>query len=430
MPTTRLQKKEKGEGLLHGLVEQKRVRKSRSAGSSAASKPARSGGTKKGEGKQQEPDSPHVALANSLLQRGAGFQFTEPPEQVRPSRIIWGPREVPITQQSQLPDGWSVDEPDLNEADVDGQIERCKERIKEGIMPDFFKNRMTTFTAIKQEKMDMISSEPQGLGWEVVQRLDSLKKLERSLGDGDDNEDDLSNVKAIMTAYRSRKLTWDRDSVTYWSNGKLIAGPQKLNMQELYALSAKHGPKGFWVEGIDDCSPGPLYLFFSMNSCYNGLAMHTVYISLRNPTTQATNTMATTMTFDFLEDTGSSTMRIFSDDRFQIETLSGAPLPAVGQAIKQTAAGQIVVQNVILQANIMFNGQPLVPYWVDIQASVTPGRKGTSGDRLSGVWIQHLLFVLSMPDNTQRKHIGTDIGEMILNLPIPDYRNARPPRFV
>ncbi|OQE34566.1 hypothetical protein PENCOP_c017G02281 [Penicillium coprophilum] len=404
MPTTRLQKQEKGEELLHGIVEPKRVRKSKSAGSSAASKPARSGGTKKGQGKQQGPDLPHVALATSLLQRGANFQFTESLEQVRPSRIVWGPREVPITQQSQLPDGWSVDEPDLDEADVDGQIERCKERIREGIMPDLFKNRMTTFTAIKQQKMDMISSEPQGLGWEIVQRLDSLKKLERSLGDGDDNEDDLSNVKAIMTAYRSRKLTWDKDSVSYWSNGKLITGPQKLNMQELYSLSAKHGPRGFWVEGV--------------------------HISLRNPTTQATNTMATTMTFDFLEDTGSSTMRIFSDDRFQIETLSGAPLPAVGQAIKQTAAGQIVVQNVILQANIMFNGQPLIPYWVDIQASVTPGRKGTSGDRLSGVWIQHLLFVLSMPDNTRRKHIGTDIGEMILNLPIPDYRNARPPRFV
>jgi len=139
--------------------------------------------------------------------------------------------------------------------------------------------------------------------------------------------------------------------------------------------------------------------------------------------------MATTITFDFLEDTGSSSMRIFSDDRRNIELLSGAPLPILGQAIKQTAGGQMKVEDVILQANIIHNGQPLVPYWVDIKAAVTPGSKGPSGDRLSGVWIHHLLFVLSMPDNTKRKHIGTDIGEMLLNLPIPDYGNAVPPPF-
>ncbi|KAJ5813132.1 hypothetical protein N7447_010155 [Penicillium robsamsonii] len=246
MPTTRRQSQQTGANLLHGLVEEKRVRKSRPAGSSTASKPGKG---KKGRSKRPDPNLPHVALANSLLEREADFTFPEPSEQVRPGRRVWGPREVPITDQSQLPDGWSVDEPDLNEADVDGQIERCKERISEAIMPHFFQSRMETFTAIKQERMDMINSEPKGLSWEIVQRLDSLKKLERSLED-EDEDNNLSNVRALMTAYRSGKLIWDRESVSYWSNGGLIAGPKKLNIQELYSLSAKHGPTGFWVEGV------------------------------------------------------------------------------------------------------------------------------------------------------------------------------------
>ena len=96
----------------------------------------------------------------------------------------------------------------------------------------------------------MTNSEPEGLSWEIVQRLDCLKKLEGSLEEEEYNDDNLSNVKAIMNAYRSRKLNWDGDSVTYWSNGELITGPKKLDMEELYALNAKHGPKGFWVEGV------------------------------------------------------------------------------------------------------------------------------------------------------------------------------------
>ncbi|KAJ5497512.1 hypothetical protein N7463_009499 [Penicillium fimorum] len=404
MPTTRGQKQKTGANLLDGLVEEKRIRKSRPAGDRTASKPAPAKGKgKKGRAGNHDLNLPHVALAHSFLARGANFSFSEPSEQVRPSRKVWGPREVPIITQSELPDGWSVDEPDLNEADIDGQIERCKERISEGIMPDFFESRMETFMAIKKDRMDMINFERKGLSWEIVQRLDSLKKLEQILGRKDD-DDNLSNVKALMAAYRSGDLGWDRDLVSYWLNGKRLTGPKKLNIQELYSLSTEHGPKGFWVEGI--------------------------WISLRNPITQGTNTMATTMTFDFLEDTGASSMRIFNDDKNQIERLSGAHVPVVGQGMKQTASGPVPVQNVILQANVMYNGQSLLPYWVDIKASVTPGRRGPSGDRLAGVWIHHLLFILSMPDNTQRKHIGTDINEMILNLPIPDYKNARPPPFV
>jgi hypothetical protein len=141
--------------------------------------------------------------------------------------------------------------------------------------------------------------------------------------------------------------------------------------------------------------------------------------------------MQTTITLEFLMDTGASSMRIFDDDRDQIEMLSGAPVPIIGEAINQTASGLMRAQNVVLQVMIFQNDQPLLPHWVNVKAGVTAGRRGgPGGDRLSGVWIYHLLFVMSMPDNTGRTHIGTDIGEMLANLPIPDHKNAIPPPLV
>ncbi|KAJ5375952.1 hypothetical protein N7509_012838 [Penicillium cosmopolitanum] len=187
---------------------------------------------------------------------------------------------------------------------------------------------------------NMVKSEPHGLTWEVVQRLSCLKQLEESLGK-EDNDNNHSNVKSIIAAYRSKNLHWNENAVTYWSYGQLIAGPKKLDIQELYALSAKYGPKGFWVEGIDGFRPGHLYVFLTLNSRHNRFALQTVHITIRKPATQATSTMATTLNLDFLEDSGSSTMRIVDDDKNQLETLSGGTLPILGKAIKQTAMGQI-----------------------------------------------------------------------------------------
>jgi hypothetical protein len=133
--------------------------------------------------------------------------------------------------------------------------------------------------------------------------------------------------------------------------------------------------------------------------------------------------MQTTITLEFLMDTGASSMRIFDEDRDQIEMLSGAPVPIIGEAMNQTASGLMKAQNVVLQVMIFQNDQPLLPHWVNVKAGVTAGRRG-------GVWIYHLLFVMSMPDNTRRTHVGTDIGEMLANLPIPDYKNAIPPPLV
>lgn len=96
-------------------------------------------------------------------------------------------------------------------------------------------------------------AEPEGLSWEVVQRLDSLKKIQKSLEEHGDRNKNGPNVSALIAAYRSKELEWfSDDTVTYWAHGKKIGGPKKINMKELLALSTKAGSKGFWVEGVTE----------------------------------------------------------------------------------------------------------------------------------------------------------------------------------
>lgn len=97
---------------------------------------------------------------------------------------------------------------------------------------------------------DMINSEPDGLSWKVVQRLHSLKRIQKSFRELGNDNGNTSNVEAIMAAYRSGDLVWDSNSVTFWVHGKLIGGPRKWKMDEFLTFSKEHGSLGVWVEGV------------------------------------------------------------------------------------------------------------------------------------------------------------------------------------
>ncbi|CAI7565981.1 unnamed protein product [Penicillium glandicola] len=425
MPTTR-QKRKVDEALLPGLpMDEKRVRSSKA--SSSTSKPA----AKKGK-KNQDPSLPHVALANDLLKRGESLrvpEFPSLPTQTFEPPKEWGPRDEPITDPTKLPKGWNGSETDLADDDVDGQIQRCYRRIDEGIMPAIFEQRLEMYQDIKQRQIDMISSEPPGLSWEVVQRLDCLKRVKASFDELGNDSGNTPNVVAIMDAYRSGNLVWDKYTVTYWAHGKMVAGPKKMEVEEFLTLSSELGPHGIWVEGMDDYKPQPLYLFFALPPASLSYATHRFVVSLRNPRTWATNTWEHTIHLDVLEDTGAAAMKIFQADRNQLEAMSGASLPVTGTTPMSTAGGLIQVDNVVLQANIFHNSQPMLPKWIDIRACITrdpPGAPQT-GDRLSGVWIHHVLYCLSMPDNTGRMEIGTDLPEILTSIPLCNPAFAIPP---
>jgi hypothetical protein len=87
--------------------------------------------------------------------------------------------------------------------------------------------------------------------WDVIQRLDMLKTIQKHFEDKEDKYDQLPNVKAIIHAYRSKKLDWIPGLVTYWSHGTQLCEPRPHDWVECNALNDKYdGTKSFWVEGV------------------------------------------------------------------------------------------------------------------------------------------------------------------------------------
>ncbi|KAJ5779120.1 hypothetical protein N7457_006840 [Penicillium paradoxum] len=456
MPSTRRQSAQLGEELLHGLTQKKRIRKASGMINASndgikkvtkknldakSSKANTLTTSKKGKKKvkKQDPNLSHVKLANMLLNPDKNPTYPErTPQQgnLKPAQQNWESNKDVITNPADLPEGWTADEADLDPNDIGAQIARCEQRIEEGIMPEVFEIRLQQYQEMRDEEKEMYEAEPNGLSWEVIQRLDALKQVRDSLEEEQEeglcagNEEDeeieqkLSNVRAIITAYRAKALEWDEDNVSYWANGKLVAGPKVLDMPEVYTLSDKYGSAGFWVEGVDGTKPGTMNVFFTLPPTYPGLAMQRIDITLRNPAVGAQKSAQTSMTFDFLLDSGASALRMFETDRQQLEQLSGAPVPTLSTQFYSTASGKLRTENICLQAMIHRQGQPIFPTWVDIKCALSAGGPSPGRDRLSGVWLYHLLFVMSMPDNTHSTHIGTDIYEMLNTLPVPDIRNA------
>ncbi|OQE28237.1 hypothetical protein PENFLA_c005G10011 [Penicillium flavigenum] len=434
MPTTR-QKRKPAEDLLPGLpMDEKRPKRSKGSEASSSRAPKAKPAAKKGKGKQKQDESlPHVALANSLLKRGDALRLPNFPEgsyQTFAPPKEWGHRDVPITNPADIPKGWTSCDLDIAEDDVDSMIERCHRRIDEGIMPVIWEDKLIMYQKMKQRRIDMINSEPPGLSWEVVQRLDSLQMIKKSLDETGDDTGSTPNVIAIMAAYRSGDLVWNDDpgSVTYWAHGKMIAGPKKMEMDEFLAISKEYGHRGVWVEGVDDYKPEPMYLFMCVPPWGLRYSMHMITVSMRNPSTWATNTWEHTMALSVLEDTGAAAMKIYPSDQQFLEDLSGCPLPVTSVTNMSTAAGLVPVRSVVVQVNIFHDDQPMLPRWINVRACIgNDPPSSPSSMRLSGVWLHHMLYCLSMPNNTNTMYVGTDVEEILANAPPCNPAYAIPP---
>lgn len=97
----------------------------------------------------------------------------------------------------------------------------------------------------------MVHSEPTGLGWDIVRRLNHLKEIETHLNANWDPDNQLPNAKALIKAYREEKLGWSRGWVSYWSNGVQLNKPQEFDAEFHKNLAEQHDTtKAWWVEGV------------------------------------------------------------------------------------------------------------------------------------------------------------------------------------
>lgn len=96
----------------------------------------------------------------------------------------------------------------------------------------------------------MARGEPSGLNWNVIQRIDYLKKMKEDIEKSGVGKSQIPNLEALLKAYRRRKLPWT-GLVTYWSKGRQLCQPRPFNWDEFEAINRKfHGHNGFWVEGV------------------------------------------------------------------------------------------------------------------------------------------------------------------------------------
>ncbi|KAJ5795268.1 hypothetical protein N7457_001867 [Penicillium paradoxum] len=184
-------------------------------------------------------------------------RFEAPSPPARPERRTWPrqPTDEPLVDPDNLPPGWSMTEPDLDQNDLDAQIERCEVRIAENIMPHIFQHKLEQLKMEKAEEDVLVASEPGTHSWDVLKRLEMLRELEVELR-SEDRFDQLANVQALLQAYRQGRLNWNQGLVTYWSRGVQLCKPRPFSWDEFEVLNKHHsGRTGFWMEGLVGPSP-------------------------------------------------------------------------------------------------------------------------------------------------------------------------------
>ncbi|KAJ5287739.1 hypothetical protein N7478_003425 [Penicillium angulare] len=132
-------------------------------------------------------------------------------------------------------------------SDLAAQIERCEERIQEGIVPWLFEDQLRSLRA-RMTVLEKVMARFPGVSPHVAERLEILEAQGKYLIERDDDLELVSNVRNIISAYKSCQLDWYPGLVTYWSHGKRLCEPRPFDFQEFAEVNRKHkGWSGFWV---------------------------------------------------------------------------------------------------------------------------------------------------------------------------------------
>ncbi|KAJ5721158.1 uncharacterized protein N7483_009092 [Penicillium malachiteum] len=228
----------------------------------------------------------------------------------------------------------SISDCDVDYADLETRIERCRYRIAQGVCVQINTLKLAALEKRFQEQQKVMALAP-GLSWPTICRLESLKIIEEELERQGDPCKELLNVRAIMNAYQSQRLEVN-GNVTFWCNGELLAGPQRFNWDDFWRLNTAENRKGsgFWLE------------------CLN----HTVRLKTSNNLHQADFRPEVDM--NFLDDTGSSIMMIFKDDMQKMLGVSDTEIwpwdHILGYAIHNVANGaSVVVLHIAVEVNMV-----------------------------------------------------------------------------
>ncbi|KAJ5627021.1 hypothetical protein N7528_004448 [Penicillium herquei] len=300
----------------------------------------------------------------------------------------------PLTDYSKLPEGWNMNEPDLDPDDIDANIQRAKERIQDNIMPHAFQWRLHEYEKEKTYRRfllisKIISKWPKGLSWNVLQRLESLEFLQGKL-ELDDPLEQLTNVKSISEAYKYNQLEIN-DLVTYWSHGTQISQPRPFDWDELMAINTHYeGSKGFWVEGYK--------------------------IAVRIPGIRWWTEL------DFIFDTGADRMEIFDSDISNICGPNNADFRTIGSTQVYGMNAQADRHVIVLEVCLLDEKARRMTPWTMIDCNIVPGvarnANGSINSRVDGPVFRNLLYNCFVPDGYQNLFIAITKRGMHLSKPL------------
>ncbi|KAJ5162254.1 hypothetical protein N7492_007646 [Penicillium capsulatum] len=347
------------------------------------------------------------------------------------------PRQSPpITDYQEVPENWNSEDNDLKEDDVEGNIQRCKERIEDGIMPQWWKTKLQNYEAVQTQMDKMKDLEPDGLSFDTVIRLRNLEIMRVTLAKDGDRLEQLPNIEAIMNVYREKKLDWSPGQVTYWSKGeKICDGPKQFDWSEFDEYNAEHGGyKSFWVEGLNGPGPSPMANFTANHKAFtvepkDSQHLHLVTFSLRVPPDAADPDVPNEhSTLEFLDDTGSSVMIIYRDDLDKLEAKRGSPAPLMGNFTGIGVFGTLTLPTYKIEVTIQDDRGENMIDWVPIQVAVKEGSRVGSSYRISGPWMRHRFFVGSSPVNAGLLCVSKNkTGLVSLITAFPEDQTPNPP---
>ncbi|CAI7662555.1 unnamed protein product [Penicillium glandicola] len=333
----------------------------------------------------------HEHVDYSVMAQTCQEEATRPQRQQR-----WTHRgSEPINDPALVPKGWKADELDLDVNDIDAQVERCMERINDGILPNFFKFRLSQYEKRRAARDEMVHSEPAGLSWDIVRRLDHLKAIEAHLDTNGDPDNQLPNVRALMKAYREGKLGWSRGWVSYWSKGVQVNTPQPFDADYHRKLAREHDTtREWWVEGLQAPAGASLGGFHAF-APYTGA--HTVAF----PVEVSANSQlpgVNSLTLYVCHDTGADFMAIPQCYIDQVESL-GIAVPVHGYNIMDTPGGWSCHKVVELDVRITDGTGNSLCHWMRVQACVLASVPGDHfGMLLSGPFLRFALYTATCPD--------------------------------
>ncbi|KAJ5448002.1 hypothetical protein N7445_002823 [Penicillium cf. griseofulvum] len=369
----------------------------------------------------------HVAPKNyvdySMMARiGQSETYSRPPRQQR-----WKHDGVPITDPALVPEGWNADELDLDVNDIDSQVERCMERISDGILPNFFKCRLSQYEKRRAARDEMVQSEAAGLSWDIVRRLGHLKEIERHLNTNGDPDAQLPNVNAVIKAYSEGKLGWSRGWVSYWSKGVQLNTPQKFEADYHKKLADEYDTtKAWWVEGLQ--APGSATLGgFHASAPFNGV--HSILFPVEvSPNSQAASFNG--LTLYVCHDTGADIMAIPQCYIDQLEAL-GTRVPVHGYNIMEIPGSSACHKVVEIDVRLTDGVSRALSYWMRIQAcaiETTPGNH--FGMLLSGPFLRFALYTATCPDGQGNLYVCNHKKELKQLPAVPDNFVPRGPPYV